>query len=109
MKIEKDHFNGIAVVIKLSKKSIFFDTEHERDVIFKHWTAAIEELNVSKAIYRPVYEGADGNTTILKIRFTTTEELISVEKARKENFPNTPMKLIMIYNELERTFQNVNN
>lgn len=109
MKIEKDHFNGIAVVIKLSKQSIFFDTEHERDVVFKHWTAAIEELNVSKAVFRPVYEDNDGETRILKLRYTTPEELISVEKARQENFPMTPMKLIMIYNEQERTFQNVNN
>jgi hypothetical protein len=91
-----------------STQIIWFDNEHERDIVFKHWTAAIEELNVSKAIYRPVYEDNDGDTQILKLRYTTPEEVIEVEKARKENFPHTPMKLIMIYNEQERTFQNVN-
>ena len=109
MKIEKDHFNGIAVVIKLSKQSIFFDSEHERDVVFEHWSKAIEELNVSKAIYRPVYEDNDGETRILKLRYTTPEEVIRVENERFAHFGGEKMKLIMIYNEQERTFQNVNN
>lgn len=109
MKIEKTPSEGIDVKTNtLTNQVIYFDTEHERDIVFEHWSKAIEELNVSKAIYRPVYEDNDGDTTILKLRYTTTEELISVETARKENFPHTPMKLIMIYNEQERTFQNVN-
>ena len=110
MKIEKTRSEGIRVKANtLTIQVIYFETEHERDIVFEHWTKGIEELNVSKAIFRPVYEDNDGDTTILKLRYTTPEEVISVEKARKENFPNTPMKLIMIYNEQERTFQNVNN
>jgi hypothetical protein len=50
----------------------------------------------------------DGETRILKLRYTTPEECIEVEKKREIVFPETDMKLIMIYNEQERTFQNVN-
>ena len=111
MKIEKTTTaEGIRLETKtLASQVIYFDTLEERDIVFEHWTKGIEELNVSKAIFRPVYEDNDGDTKILKLRYTTTEKLIEVEKARKENFPHTPMKLIMIYNEQERTFQNVNN
>ena len=111
MKIEKTHSaEGIALHSKtLVKQHIYFDTETERDIVFKHWSQAIAELEESKAIFRPVYEDNDGDTQILKLRYTTPEEVIEVEKARKENFPLTPMKLIMIYNEQDRTFQNVNN
>jgi hypothetical protein len=90
------------------QQAITFDNEEERDIVFKHWSKAIEELEASKAIYRPVYEGNDGETRILKLRYTSPEEVIRVEKVHKEHFPNSDMKLIMIYNERERTFQNVN-
>jgi hypothetical protein len=109
MKIEKTPSEGIDVKTNtLTNQVIYFDTEQQRDIVFKHWEAAIKELEESKAIYRPVYEESNGDTKILKLRYTTPEELISVEKVRKENFPTTDMKLIMIYNEQERTFQNVN-
>lgn len=88
---------------------IHFDNEGERNLVFNHWTKALEELETSKAVFRPVYETKDKDTQILKLRYTTPQEVIEVEKARKENFPDTDMKLIMIYNEQERTFQNVNN
>jgi len=109
MKIQKTLFKAIILESSTTvNQFIHFDTEAERDIVFKHWEAAIEELEKSKAIYRPVYEDNDGDTQILKLRYTTPKEVIEVEKARKENFPHTPMKLIMIYNEQERTFQNVN-
>ena len=109
MTIEKTPLDAITVTFKFpNAKTIHFDSEQERDVVFKHWSEAIAELNKSKAIFRPVYEESNGDTRILKLRYTTPEEVISVEKARKENFPDTDMKLIMIYNEQERTFQNVN-
>jgi len=115
MKIKKTSDESIFPGIHLSTHNdkinqlIEFETDEERDIVFKHWTAAIQELEASKAIFRPVYETSDKDTQILKLRYTTPEEVISVEKARKENFPYTDMKLIMIYNEQERTFQNVNN
>jgi len=111
MKIEKTpSAEGIIVKTEtLISQVIYFDTLEERDIVFSHWIKAIAELNASKAIYRPVYETSDKDTQILKLRYTTPEEIISVEKARKNNFPDTDMKLIMIYNEQERTFQNVNN
>jgi hypothetical protein len=109
MKIEKHNVDGIKIhTLSLVPQHIYFDTQHERDTVFNHWEAAISELEESKAIFRPVYEDNEGETQILKLRYTTPEEVIEVEKARKENFPLTPMKLIMIYNEQERTFQNVN-
>jgi hypothetical protein len=91
-----------------STQIIWFDNEHERDIVFNHWMKAISELEASKAIFRPVYEMKDGETRILKLRYTTPEECIEVEKKREIVFPETDMKLIMIYNEQERTFQNVN-
>lgn len=113
MKIEKLELTDGIRIENLTKgihiQNIYFDSEQERDIVFKHWTAAIQELETSKAVFRPVYETSDKDTQILKLRYTTPEEVISVEKARKENFPDTDMKLIMIYNEQERTFQNVNN
>jgi hypothetical protein len=112
MKIEKTFSanDGIHVYIGSSAtQTIFFDNEQERDIVFKHWSKAIEELEESKAIFRPVYEAKDGDTRILKLRYKTIEELISVENRRKEIFGIETMKLIMIYNEQERTFQNVNN
>ena len=110
MKIEKTRSEGIRVKANtLTIQVIYFDTEHERDVVFEHWSKAIEELNVSKAIYRPVYEDNDGETRILKLRYTTPEEVIRVENERFAHFGGEKMKLIMIYNEQERTFQNVNN
>ena len=110
MKIEKTptaggirlHTNTLAI------QTIFFDTEQERDIVFDHWMKAIAELNKSKAIYRPVYEEPDGETRILKLRYTTPEEIIEVERKRNDFFGGDKMKLIMIYNEQERTFQNVN-
>ena len=109
MKIEKTFPDGIKVKTNNFKTQvIYFDTEQQCDILFKYWSEAIEELEKSKAVFRPVYEDNDGDTQILKLRYTTPEEVIEVERARKENFPLTPMKLIMIYNELERTFQNVN-
>jgi hypothetical protein len=110
MKIEKTFSanDGIHVYIGSSAtQTIFFDNEQERDVVFKHWQKAIEELEESKAIFRPVYEAKDGDTRILKLRYKTIEDLISVERAHKRHFPDG-MKLIMIYNEQDRTFQNVN-
>ena len=110
MKIEKTHSaEGIILHSQtLVKQIIYFDTEAERDIVFAHWSEAIAELNKSKAIFRPVYEQPDGETRILKLRYTTPEEIVRVEEVRKANFPTTDMKLIMIYNEQERTFQNVN-
>ena len=110
MKIEKTPSRGILFTTKKeSAQVVYFDNEEQRDVIFEYWNKAIAELNASKAIFRPVYETSDKDTQILKLRYTTPEEVIEVERARKENFPHTDMKLIMIYNEQERTFQNVNN
>ena len=86
---------------------IHFDTEQERDVVFNHWSKAIAELNKSKAIYRPVYGGKDGEIRILSLRYTTQDEILEVEKKRFEHFGDT-MKLIGVYNELERTFEQVN-
>jgi len=109
MKIEKTPSRGILFTTKKeSTQIIYFDTQHERDVVFEYWNKAFQILEKSKAVYRPVYEDKDGETSILKLRYTTPEEVISVEKARSEEF-GTNMKLIMIYNEQERTFQNVNN
>jgi hypothetical protein len=111
MKIEKTFSanDGIHVYIGSSAtQTIFFDNEQQRDIVFKHWSNAIAELNASKAIFRPVYEEPDGETRILKLRYTTPEEVIEVERKRSEFFGSGKMKLIMIYNEAERTFQNVN-
>jgi len=110
MKIEKTPSRGIIFTTKKeATQVIYFDTQHERDVVFEYWNKALEELEKSKAVFRPVYETSDKDTQILKLRYTTPEEVIEVERARKENFPDTDMKLIMIYNEQDRTFQNVNN
>lgn len=109
MKIEKTPSEGIDVKTNtLTNQVIYFDTEQQRDIVFKHWQAAISELEESKAIYRPVYEDADGETRILKLRYTTPQEVIDVENQRFAHFGGEKMKLIMIYNEQERTFQNVN-
>jgi len=89
------------------QQTITFDTETERDIVFNHWSKAIAELNKSKAIYRPVYESESGEIRILSLRYTTPEEAIEVEKTRREFFTTT-MKLIGVYNELERTFEQVN-
>lgn len=109
MKIEKlEITDGIRIENKsVAVQNIFFDTERERDIVFKHWSKALEELEASKAIFRPVYEDKDGETRILKLRYTSPQEIIEVEKKRFEHF-GEGMKLIMIYNELERTFQDVN-
>jgi hypothetical protein len=110
MKIEKTpSAEGITLKSKsLVNQTIYFDKKQERDIVFKHWEKAIKELEESKAIYRPVYEEPDGETRILKLRYTTPEEVIEVERKRNEFFGSGKMKLIMIYNEAERTFQNVN-
>lgn len=109
MKIKKTTYdNGIETTLSSQHvQHIFFDSEKERDIVFDHWTKALEELEASKAIFRPVYEDKNGETRILKLRYTTPQEIIEVEKKRFEHF-GEGMKLIMIYNELERTFQNVN-
>lgn len=110
MKIEKTPSRGILITTKEHySQVIYFDNQNERDIIFQHWKKGLDELKASKAVFRPVYETSDKDTQILKLRYTTPEEVISVEKARKKNFPDTDMKLIMIYNELERSFINVNN
>jgi hypothetical protein len=110
MKIEKTPSRGILFTTKKeSAQVVYFDNEEQRNVIFEYWNKAIAELNKSKAIYRPVYEGKDGDTQILKLRYTTPEEVIEVDKAHKLHFSDGNIKLIMIYNEQERTFQNVNN
>ena len=113
MKIEKTKANDGIMITGINNllncnQLIWFENQRERDVVFDYWTAAIAVLNANNAVFRPVYETKDKDTQILKLRYTTPEEVISVEKARKENFPDTDMKLIMIYNEQERTFQNVN-
>jgi hypothetical protein len=110
MKIEKTptaegirlHTNTLAI------QTIFFDTEQERDIVFAYWCKAIVELEESKAIYRPVYEKKDGDIQILKLRYTTQEEVIEVERKRNDFFGGDKMKLVMIYNEAERTFEKVN-
>jgi hypothetical protein len=109
MKIEKTPSRGILLTTKKEDTQvIYFDNEIERNSVFDHWSKAIEELEKSKEIYRPVYEDTNGDTRILKLRYTTPEEIVRVEEVRKEHFPKTDMKLIMIYNEQERSFQNVN-
>jgi hypothetical protein len=109
MKIEKTPSRGILITTKDHySQVIYFDNPNERDIIFQHWEKGLDELKASKAVFRPVYEGKDGDTQILKLRYTTPEEAIEVEKKRKECFGES-MKLIMIYNELERSFINVNN
>lgn len=111
MKIEKSHSEHIINIYNefgVVDQNIFFETEQERDIVFKHWSKAIKELEASKAIFRPVYEGKDGDTRILQLRYTSPEEIIRVDKIQKEHFPKSDMKLIGIYNELEHTFQNVN-
>ena len=108
MKIEK--YKEMAILIDEGpyQQIIHFETKHERDIVFKHWQKAIEELEASKAIYRPVYEKKDGEIQILKLRYTTPEEVIEVERKRNDFFGGDNMKLVMIYNESERTFQKVN-
>jgi len=110
MKIEKTTTSeGIRLETKtLASQVIYFDTLEERDIVFDHWSKAIAELNISKAIYRPVYEDKDGNINILKLRYTTMQEVLEVDKGHKEHYPNSESKLVMIYNEQERSFQNVN-
>jgi hypothetical protein len=109
MKIEKTPSRGILITTKDHySQVIYFDNPNERDLIFQHWEKGLDELNASKAIFRPVYEEPDGETRILKLRYTTPEEVIEVERKRSEFFGSGKMKLIMIYNEAERTFQNVN-
>jgi hypothetical protein len=109
MKIEKTPSRGILITTKDHySQVIYFDNPNERDIIFQHWEKGLDELKASKAIFRPVYEDKDGETRILKLRYTTPEEVIEVDKAHKLHFPDG-MKLIMIYNELERSFINVNN
>jgi hypothetical protein len=111
MKIEKTFSanTGIHLYIgKAATQTIFFETEHERDIVFEYWNKAIQELETSKAVFRPVYEDADGETRILKLRYTTPEEVIEVERKRSEFFGSGKKKLIMIYNEAERSFINVN-
>ena len=110
MKIEKTFSanDGINVYNKIgTHQVIWFENEQERNIVFKHWSKAIEELEASKAIYRPVYQTEDGETHIFKLRYTTQQEVLEVDKAHKQHFPNTKSKLIMIYNEAERTFINV--
>jgi hypothetical protein len=112
MKIEKTYSSndGISVYNKNgTHQVIWFDNEAERDIVFKHWQKAISELEESKAIYRPVYEDNDGETRILKLRYTSPEKVIEVEKERCHHFGEDKMKLIMIYNEQNRSFINVNN
>lgn len=109
MKIEKTPSRGILFTTKReATQVIYFDTQHERNLIFNYWNKAIQELEKNKAVFRPVYEESNGDTRILKLRYTTPEEITRVEQVRKEHFPKTDMKLIMIYNEQDRTFQNVN-
>jgi hypothetical protein len=109
MKIEKTPSRGILLTSEKEKTQvIYFDNEQQRNIVFEHWEKALDELKASKAVFRPVYENKDGDTQILKLRYTTPQEAIEVEKRRKEMFGDN-MKLIMIYNELERSFINVNN
>lgn len=109
MKIEKAPLDAIKCTFNSDNldRTIHFETEAQRDVIFKHWKKALEELEASKAIYRPVYESKEGNINILSLRYTTPDEILEVEKKRFEHFGDT-MKLIGVYNELERTFEQVN-
>ena len=109
MKIEKTlTAEGIRLETKtLASQVIYFDTLEERDIVFTYWKKALEELEKSKAIYRPVYEDKDGNINILKLRYTTMQEVLEVDKGHKEHYPNSESKLVMIYNERERTFSNV--
>jgi hypothetical protein len=109
MKIEKLEDGITLYTNSFVRQHVYFDKIEERDIVFEHWAKAIQELEESKAIYRPVYESQDGETRILKLRYTTPEELISVENRRKKVFGIEIMKLIMIYNEQERSFINVNN
>lgn len=100
--------DGIILYLKNQiPQFIWFDNQQERDIVFKHWQKAIEELEASKAVFRPVYESKDGDTHILKLRYTTPEEAMEVELTRRQHF-GEGMKLVAIYNEAERTFQNVN-
>ena len=110
MKIEKRHKLTIVLIGKDTPQTqaIFFETLEERDIVFNHWSKAIAELNKSKAIFRPVYEYKNGDLNILKLRYTTKAEILEVDKAHKEHFLTSDGKLVMIYNELERTFHNVN-
>ena len=86
---------------------ISFDTQEDRDAVFKKWESSLEELEASKAVFRPVYESENGDIRILTLRYSTPEKAIEVEKARRQFFTTT-MKLIGVYNELERTFEQVN-
>lgn len=110
MKIEKTPSVGILVTTdnKPTTQVIYFDTKIERDIVFKYWQTAIDELEKSKAIFRPVYEYKNGDLNILKLRYTTKAEILEVDKAHKEHFPDSDGKLVMIYNELERTYHKVN-
>ena len=106
MKIEKlEITDGIRLENKsVGVQNIYFDSEQERDIVFDHWSKAIAELNKSKAIYRPVYEGKNGEIRILSLRYTTPEEAMEVELTRRQHF-GEGMKLVAIYNEAERSFQ----
>jgi len=112
MKIKKTSDESTFAGIHLSTHNdtinqlIEFETDEQRDIVFDYWTSAIDKLNMSKAIYRPVYEQPDGETRILKLRYATTQEIIEVDKAHKLHFPDG-MKLVMIYNEKDRLFINV--
>ena len=109
MKIKKTHSTSVTLTNSMGNSQvIYFETEQERNLVFDHWTNAIEELEKSKAIFRPVYEDKDGNINILKLRYTTMQEVLKVDKGHKEHYPNSESKLVMIYNEAERSFINVN-
>jgi hypothetical protein len=109
MKIEKTiGSTGITLTRTTGTQQVFFETQIERDIVFTYWKKALEELEKSKAIFRPVYEDKDGNINILKLRYTTMQEVLEVDKGHKEHYPNSESKLVMIYNEQERSFQNVN-
>jgi len=117
MKIEKTNLHEKYYGITLKNTNvhdqiIWFDNPLDRDMTFRHWSKAIEELEASKAIFRPVYENKDGHIRILSLRYTSPEEVIRIDKLQKEHFPKSDYKLISIYNEAEHTFsvvhQNVN-
>ena len=108
MKIEKKlGSTSITLTRTTGTQEVFFKTQIERDIVFTYWKKALEELEKSKAIFRPVYEDKDGNINILKLRYTTMQEVLEVDKGHKEHYPNSESKLVMIYNERERTFSNV--
>ena len=110
MKIEKSMFHPEQILFKkhnddVHRVVIHFETESHRDIVFKHWEKAIKEIEESKCILRPVYiDRKTGSPNILSLRYSSIEAIKETDKLITAKTHD----LIAVYNELEKTFINVN-